>query len=203
VRHEIHRANLVRAIAEQSGSVRSLGEPRANAVRASQVDDDALVRSSPAGFRPRLAIVLALFAAFGVGGFFTIKALDDGTKRELFCTEMGCTSGIRVQLGGLRHALPRAASVKLCTAAGCVAGKLRRGEAPSITKEWRGVPRHPNASYAADLTVFDRHGRVLLHLRRAARLTKFEPNGHACGPTCWSAELRLDAARGRLLPEQS
>jgi hypothetical protein len=154
-------------------------------------------------FRGRLSVVIALLFAFGLGGFFAIKALSEGTKRELFCTEMGCTSGIRVQLGGLRRALAGAASVRLCTAAGCVAGKLPRTDLASITREWRGVPRHPNASYTADFTVLDRDGNVLLHLRRAVRLSKFEPNGHACGPTCYSAELKLDAARGRLVPERS
>jgi hypothetical protein len=44
---------------------------------------------------------------------------------------------------------------------------------------------------------------VLLHLRRAVELQKFEPNGHACGPTCWFGELVLDAAHGRLVAVQS
>jgi hypothetical protein len=162
-----------------------------------------VVHFSPATFRSRVAIVLALLASFGVGGFFAIKALDDGTEHEGFCTLVGCTSGIGVQWSDLRHALPRAASVQLCAGAGCVVEELRRQEVSAIRSEWRGLPKHPNASYTADVTVLDRYGHVLLHLRRAVRLAKFEPNGHACGPTCWFAGLKLDAARGRLLPERS
>jgi hypothetical protein len=172
-------------------------------VRASVSTMIRLVRFFPASLRSRAAIVLALLVPFGVGGFLAIKALGEGTRHELACSAVGCTSGIRVQLGDLRRKLPRAVSVELCTRAGCVRAKLRRGNVPWITSEWQGVPKHPNASYTADLTVLDRHGRMLLRLRRAVRLTKFEPNGHACGPTCWSAELTLDAARGRLVPEQS
>jgi hypothetical protein len=97
----------------------------------------------------------------------------------------------------------RESGVNLCTGAGCVVEKLRRGELPSITSKWRGVPKHPNATYAADVTVLDRHGAALIHLREAVRLTKFEPNGRACGPTCYGAELKLDAARGRLVPVRS
>jgi hypothetical protein len=161
------------------------------------------VRFSPASLRSRAAIVFALLAAFGVGGFFAIRALNEGTKDELACTAMGCTSGISVRFTALRHALPRAASVRLCAGARCVDEKLRRGNVPWIRSEWRGVPKHPNARYTADLTVLDRHGSVLLRLRQAVKSTKFEPNGHACGPTCWFAGLRLDAARGQLVPERS
>ena len=162
-----------------------------------------VMHSSPARLRSQLAIALALLASFGVGSVFAIKALGDGTEPEPFCTEMGCTSGIRVQLGALRHALPGAASVELCTAAGCVDEELGRGKLSSITKEWRGVPRHPDASYTAGVTVLNRHGGVLLHLRQAVRLHKFEPNGHVCGPTCYAAELKLDAVRGRLVTARS
>ena len=160
------------------------------------------MRLSPATFRSRLAIVLALLALFGVGGFFAIKAFDE--REEGVCSLVGCTSGIEVELESLRHALPQAAAVQLCAGAGCVSQSLRHGRLPPLMESaWRGAPRRPNASYTADLMVLDRHGRVLLHLRRAVRLTKFEPNGHACGPTCWSAALKLDAARGRLVPVQS
>jgi hypothetical protein len=163
-----------------------------------------VMRVAPATFRSRLAIVLALLALFGVGGFFAIKALDEGTKDEELCTLVGCTSGIEVELEGLRHALPQAATVQLCAGAGCTTYRLRDGRVSAlIESEWRGVPKHPNASYTADLTVLDRRGRVLLHLRRAVRLTKSEPNGHACGPTCWNAALKLDATHGRLLPVRS
>ena len=146
---------------------------------------------------------LALLLCFGVGGFFAIKAIDEGSKDERFCTLMGCSSGIGVRLDGLRRALPHATSARLCAGAGCVSGRLGRGETSIVRSEWRGVPKRPHASYTADLTILDRHGRVLLHLRRAVELRKFEPNGHACGPTCWFAGLRLDAAQRRLVPLQS
>jgi hypothetical protein len=162
-----------------------------------------VVRVSLAGFSSRLVVVLALLASFGLGGFLAVKALAEDTKPEPSCTEIGCMSGISVQLGDLRHELPRAASVELCTRAGCMVEKVGRGEAPSITKEWRGVPKYPTASYTADVTVLDRHGDVLLHIRRSVRLSKFEPNGHGCEPTCWNAALKLDATRGRLVPVRS
>jgi hypothetical protein len=142
--------------------------------------------------RSRLAIVSALVLCFGVGGFFATKALDEGAKDERFCTLMGCSSGIAVRLDGLR----RATSARLCAGAGCASGRLGRGETSIVRREWRGVPKRAHA-------ILDRHGRVLLHLGRAVELQKFEPNGHACGPTCWFAGLRLDAARRRLVAAQS
>jgi hypothetical protein len=155
--------------------------------------------------RSRVAIVIALLLCFGVGvgGFFAIKALEEGTKRELACTAMGCSSGISVNFAGMRRALPRAADVQLCAGAGCTSWKAERSDVPWVETEWRGVPKHPHATYTADVTVLDRRGRVLLHLRQAVRLRMFEPNGHACGPTCWFAGLRLDAAHGRLVAVQS
>jgi hypothetical protein len=161
------------------------------------------VRSFTASFRSRLAIVIALLLCFGVGGFFAIKALDEGAKRELACTAMGCSSGISVNFGDMRRVLPRAADVQLCAGAGCTSWKAQRSDVPWVETEWRGVPKHPHATYTADVTVLDRRGRVLLHLRQAVHLHKFEPNGHACGPTCWSAVLRLDAAQRRLAPVRS
>jgi hypothetical protein len=57
------------------------------------------MRSCSAGFRSLLAIALVLLVSFGVGGFFAIKALDEGTKDERLCTEMACIRarcGVRV-----------------------------------------------------------------------------------------------------------
>lgn len=161
------------------------------------------MRFSIASFRSRLAIVTAMLLCFGVGGFFALKALDEGSKDELACTAMGCSSGISVNFAGLRRALPRAADVQLCAGAGCTSWKAERSDVPWVETDWRGVPKNPHATYTADLEVRGRDGRVLLHLRRAVRLHKFEPDGHACGPSCWFAGLRLDAARRRLITLQS
>lgn len=181
------RANMARAI---------------SAAATRPVEDDLLVRFS-SSLRPRLALVLALLLCFGVGGFFAITAIDEGTKRELACTAMGCSSGISVKVAGLRRALPQAARVQLCAGAGCASWKPGRWGVPWVESEWRGTPKNPHATYTADVEVLDRRGRVLLHLRQAVRLQRFEPNGHACGPTCWFAGLRLDAAHRRLVAVQS
>jgi hypothetical protein len=159
-----------------------------------------LVRSS-SSFRARLALVLALVLALGVGGFVAIEAL--GTGDERFCSSVGCTSGVGVRMDGVRRALPHAAVVRLCAGSGCVSGRLGRGPVSQAVSRWIGVPDHPHATYTTDLEVLDRRGRVLLHLRQAVRLHKFEPNGHACGPTCWYAGLRLDAAHRRLVTVRS
>jgi hypothetical protein len=129
--------------------------------------------------------------------------VDEDTKDELACTLVGYSSGVGVRMQDVRRALPRDAAVQLCAGPSCVSGRLGRGPVAQAVSRWRGVPKHPDATYTADVTVLDRRGRVLLHLRQAVRVHKFEPNGHACGPTCWFAGLRLDAARRRLVPVRS
>jgi len=90
-----------------------------------------LVRFSFASsVRSRPAIVIALLLCFSVGGFFAIKALEEGTKDKLACTAMGCSSGISVNFAGLRRALPRAADVQLCAGAGCTSWKAERSDVP-------------------------------------------------------------------------
>jgi hypothetical protein len=116
---------------------------------------------------------------------------------------VGCSSGIGVRIEDVRRTLPHAAEVQLCAGPNCVSGRLGRGPVSQAVSRWRGVAKHPHAAYTADLEVLDRRGRVLLHLRQAVRLHEFEPNGHTCGPTCWFAELALDAAHGRLVAVQS
>lgn len=147
--------------------------------------------------------MLALLLALGLGGFFAVRALDEGARKELACTQIGCTSGIGVQFPGLRRAIPRAWDVQVCAGADCVRWKAMHSDLTWVSTAWRGVPKRPEATYTADVQVLDRRGRVLLHLRRAVRLRKWTPNGPDCPPTCYSATLALDAAHGRLEPVRS
>lgn len=156
---------------------------------------------SSVGFRTRLAIVLALFASLGVGGFFAIKALDEGTRNDLACSDVGCSSGIDAVVGDARRSFHRAASVEFCAGGEC--SYTRVSAANVVGADWATRKLDTRTVYAVDLFIRDRLGKVLLHARTHVRLHKLEPNGHGCEPTCWFAAVRLDAAHERLVPARS
>jgi hypothetical protein len=161
-------------------------------------DDVEVLTSS--SFRKRLVIVVALFVTLGGGGFFAILALDEG-KDELGCSLVGCSSGIDAVLGDTRRTFHRASTVEFCANGECRSVPV--AAANVVGTEWATRKLDTQTLYTVDLYIRDRLGRVLMHARARVRLHKFEPNGHACGPTCYSASLHLDAARRQLVPARS
>jgi hypothetical protein len=151
--------------------------------------------------RTRLVIVIALFLSLGGGGFFAILALDEGTRDELACSQVGCSSGIDAVVWDARRTFHRASTVEFCANGEC--RSVRVAAANVVGTEWATRKLDTHTVYTLDLYIRDRLGRVLMHGRAHVRLHKFEPNGHACGQNCYSAGLRLDAARRRLVPARS
>jgi hypothetical protein len=150
--------------------------------------------------RLRLGMLAGVVAVVAFGTYILAREDD---RRELACSLVGCTSGIYISNTSApreSRVLRGATSVRLCVDGRCETNHVRRGELGLFGTEWRGVPKHPNATYAVDLTISDRRGRVLVHAHSAVRLKKEEPNGYECGPTCFIGSLVLEPARQRLRP---
>jgi hypothetical protein len=104
------------------------------------------------------------------------------------CTLIGCESGVRVNLtpqsGG--RAFPRAGSVTVCMDATCKRFSAR-GDSVRLT-----VPSQSGAGPVRVRVVLrNRRGRVLRRFDREVVLTRSQPNGPECEPTCWSVAYEI------------
>ena len=140
-----------------------------------------------------MGVALAVVVGVGVGGYFGVDALTNHHDRA--CTAIGCTSGIFVSMGEVRSYVRDASSVELCVDGAC---KTTSAEASSVVgDEWAGVARS-GASHVVEVLVRSSAGAVIRRARRVVTLRREEPNGHACGPTCYISSLAFDWHRSVL-----
>jgi hypothetical protein len=161
---------------ERAKSRQTRRSPKRRASRHRRLDQARSLR--PEG-RPRAG----LLASLGVGGFFAIKALDEGTKHERICTAMGCTSAIGVDMHGVAKAFPGARSMNVCVDNHCYLAypieKLLGGSARRPRQiYYEGPAIHGECSYSVRVEVKDGRGRVLLRREtRGVTLSHRYPNG--------------------------
>jgi hypothetical protein len=161
-------------------------------------------RNSPAGFPSSLrgfvvyAVAMKRVAAIlAIMGLIAAAAPAAAEKPTVVCTLIGCQSGIRVHLGHIQRLYVRAASLRLCVDQRCWSKPIRP-ESENLRTQWRGVPRSVYAHYHVSVYVLDASGRVLMRADRTVTLTKNQPNGSECEPTCYGAYLVLEAREARL-----
>lgn len=122
-------------------------------------------------------IIVAIVAAGGCG-----------SGRPSACSEVGCFSGVFVNIEPLRSSLPQARRVILCLDRTCSRGNAYVDAVRTIA---RSVPS-PTGAHEVLLAVQDRNGKSVLTVRRRVTLLKEAPNGVACGPVCFGRGLKLN-----------
>jgi hypothetical protein len=148
--------------------------------------------------RQKRGLVVAAMVALTALG--VVALLTQGGS-ESACTKIGCSSGISVDIGDPRSALSTAAAVEFClNRRGCTRQSIASGRL--VGTEWHGAPRSVNARYWVEVRILDGRGRTLLKTGRFVELARVRPNGSGCQPTCFVANLRLEAARRELRPVQ-
>jgi hypothetical protein len=151
--------------------------------------------------RRRLALAALAVAAIGCGGSDEASsgATDPGTagKEAHVCTEIGCTSGLFLDIRAVQRKLPRAERVKVCLRERCRVYAVAKTDIVSLTV--RGL--REGQRVAVRLVAFDRNGEALLRRRTHAPVRKLKPNGPDCPPTCFQVAVRLDPQTLRLVTD--
>ena len=120
-------------------------------------------------------------------------ATSADSPRGRICTQIGCVSGITVKLPAPTELPSRAARVTVCMDDRCRAVRVARSRdvAQSVWIEDRSLSAPTRVRVR--VVVRGAHGRTLSRAERDIALSRTQPNGPDCPPTCWSAALRVDA----------
>jgi hypothetical protein len=123
-----------------------------------------------------------------------------GSAGQLACTLVGCHTGITINTNEVAKTVKGAAYVTLCIGGKCETERASRANLIGFDgSQLRGTVRG-DGSYDVTLTVSDRRGAAILITSRNVRhLRKLQPNGAACGPTCYVASLELRAREHQLV----
>jgi hypothetical protein len=137
-----------------------------------------------------LGAILVVLAGCGVTGDSTAKG-----PPPVACTEIGCTSGVFLDVSPLHRKLPRAERVKVCLRRRCHTYALAKIDLVSFSV--RGL--REGRRVGVRLVALDGRGAALLRRRVRAPVRKVRPNGPDCPPTCFQVAVRLDPKTLRLV----
>jgi hypothetical protein len=145
-------------------------------------------------WRRRQLIFVAAFVVVlaGCGG------TDDSTAKgppPVACAEIGCTSGVFLNVEPLRRKLPSAERVKVCLRRRCHTYALAKVDLVNFSV--RGL--REGQRVGVRLVAMDKRGAAVLRRRARAPVRKVRPNGPQCPPTCFQVAVRLDPKTLRLV----
>jgi hypothetical protein len=140
-----------------------------------------------------LAVVVLVPAGCGDEGDEAPPA-DRGGGGGVICTEIGCSSGLYMDLGAIGRGLPGAQRVRLCVESACRSFPL--GNAPVADMRVAGLK--DRARVAVRMTVTGRDGRTLRRSSVVAPVRRTQPNGPECPPTCFQIAVRIDPGSLRI-----
>ena len=112
------------------------------------------------------------------------------------CTEIGCSTGVSFELRNVPGGTAGAPRVRACADGRCRTFR-HPGGFDAVEVALPGIREQPPVR--ASVVVWDRAGRPIGQAVTRVSLRKWQPNGRACPPTCYTAGLNFDVRRGRLL----
>jgi hypothetical protein len=151
----------------------------------------------------RVALVsIAALLVFGCGGDDSSAraggGYDDGGggggAPPVACTEIGCDSGVFLDLAPLKRGLPAAERLKLCLRDKCNTYSLSRVDLVNLSV--KGLREGQRVSVR--MVVYGDRGKVLRRSAVRAPVRKVQPNGPKCPPTCFQVPVRIDRETLRL-----
>lgn len=112
--------------------------------------------------------------------------------QDRVCTAIGCSSGLTVSLEDQagKALAPLGSRITLCLDDLCRSYRAR-GAFVQLERPEQSSP----GPVRVRLVLRDRKERVIRRLDREVLLSRFEPNGPECGPTCWIAGYQLQSDR--------
>jgi hypothetical protein len=112
------------------------------------------------------------------------------------CTEIGCASGLYLDVRAVRRELPEAERLRVCLAAKCRGFDLDRTDL--VAMGLRGLGERQRV--AVRMVVLDAAGEPLARRRTTAPVRRSRPNGPGCPPVCFQVAVRLERDGLRLTP---
>jgi hypothetical protein len=144
-----------------------------------------------------LFVTTVAAAAIGCGEDDESSAREpNGGAPPVACTEIGCDSGVFLDVSPVQRRLPEAERLKLCLRKKCRTYSLARVDLVNLSV--RGLREGQRVSVR--LVVFGEGGEVLRRSAVRAPVRRVKPNGPKCPPTCFQVGVRLDRQSLRLEP---
>ena len=144
------------------------------------------------------ALVVAALLAAGCGGG---GAGDSGQSQgpgspgsgadgggAVACTEIGCDSGLFLDLSPIAAKMPDAKKVEVCLEDRCQTFSPKESLAMVVDHRLKS-----EQSVTVTLTATDAAGHVVFRESKSVRSQRAQPNGHGCPPVCFQVPLKLDA----------
>ena len=140
-----------------------------------------------------LAVVVLVPAGCGDEGD-EARPADRGGGGGVICTEIGCSSGLYMDLGAIGRGPPGAERVRICVESACRSFAL--GNAPIADMRVAGLKERVRVPVR--MTVHGRDGRILRRNAVFAPVRRTQPNGPECPPTCFQIAVRIDPGSLRI-----
>jgi hypothetical protein len=114
------------------------------------------------------------------------------------CTGAGCDDGVGVLFWEAAQPDEEAVFVRFCALGRCDQGRVGRDFIVDLPC--------PGLDGEGTVTVTGRvigeGGEVKSTASKEIKITRFEPNGSECEPTCWGGQAAFSARKGRFVPWQ-
>lgn len=114
-----------------------------------------------------------------------------GGSSDASCTAVGCTTGAQVDLSALPLQPGPKSSVTICVGSHC--STTRSQGRSALVGAGAEAPYNNQRIVIVTITMTGPSGAVLAHSSVRAQLSRYQPNGAECPPTCFVARLRLTA----------
>jgi hypothetical protein len=148
----------------------------------------------------RLVLFCAVGAALalaGCGDDEPANARPDGPGNGAprACTEIGCASGLYLDMRAVRKELPAARRVRICIDAKCRTFDLANQIVMMGAKGLRD-----KEEVTVRMVVLGGDGKVLARRRTVAPVRRSRPNGPGCPPVCFQIAVHIERDGLRLVP---
>jgi hypothetical protein len=143
-----------------------------------------------------VVVAMLLVAGCGDEGADATGGGGSGGGMPVACTEIGCASGLYMDLRPLDRGLPAAERVRICVEDQCRTFAL--GGANIADMRVAGLKERDRVRVR--MTVLGTGGRVLRRSAVTAPVRRSKPNGPRCPPTCFQVAVRIDRDTLRLEP---
>ena len=137
--------------------------------------------------------------------FWVFERVDENYA----CTAMGCSTGVMLDLKEVEGDLLRGSTFRVCADDYCKTIRIPRCEGGAcrphrnrlLALGYIGLetPHLEGESTTLLSLAVTRRGRTLFFDQLLAEVSKSQPNGASCGPTCFSAGAHYDKAAGQLV----
>lgn len=118
------------------------------------------------------------------------------------CTEIGCESGMFLNLVPIARSLPEGRRATFCIDDVCKTTRLRRfgGEFHGFRMSGGKLAESAGGKVTVRLRVTGKRGKTLRRQKLKVAVERLQPNGEDCPPVCFQVMVGVRDTDGRLIP---